>query len=495
VDAQEHWLVAGTASGDVVVTDLLSGKGCYRLKHSEAPNVPGARYDGVTHAKFLGNGSAIVSACSNGVVSVWDLPTDDASYNSREADATNRRSYFGGNRQATAAQSSSKRLLSTMKVHSAPVTAMICESAADIDLDDLDVDTSATSWFICSGDAKGGVVITQGSKDATAGVTTATPTPMSPMASLGQMAGASAAGTSAAVRNKSTPLQINAKSAVSCLTFASSTGPLPPPSSAAPTTKGKSADMMAGSKQSSFRNPQEEVAAFEPTSKALDFLAIGSQSGVVEVFDLASSQSVYHIKGHQSKVTSITPRRSFELVSCSTDRTIKLWDLRTKSSGLYIGERYLEERVIGIDEIRKSAYAPITSITIGGIDNSLIVSCAADGDIRVWDLRYDFTRPCQMLRGHTNAVTSVHWSVADNRLRSGSLDGSLRYWDTLDGRCTQTLPVFSHVGIASAVSTTSTASNLSREWVATLSVNGALKVFKTRQNQRRNSRNSISDTR
>lgn len=65
-------------------------------------------------------------------------------------------------------------------------------------------------------------------------------------------------------------------------------------------------------------------------SFGLEYLAVGSEQGMVEVHDISTAQTVYRILGHSGSVTGIASIRTHELITSGLDRAIKLWDLRTK---------------------------------------------------------------------------------------------------------------------------------------------------------------------
>lgn len=50
-------------------------------------------------------------------------------------------------------------------------------------------------------------------------------------------------------------------------------------------------------------------------------------------------------------------------------------------------------------------------MSVGGLDNSLVVAGSADGVIRLWDVRFDIFSPSQQLNGHSNTVMSINWNV------------------------------------------------------------------------------------
>lgn len=59
---------------------------------------------------------------------------------------------------------------------------------------------------------------------------------------------------------------------------------------------------------------------------SLERLASGSGDGVVKVWDLTTQGEVWNTQGHENMVKGLcwTPER--KLLSCATDKTVKLWD-------------------------------------------------------------------------------------------------------------------------------------------------------------------------
>lgn len=108
------------------------------------------------------------------------------------------------------------------------------------------------------------------------------------------------------------------------------------------------------------------------------------------------------------------------LASGSYDEALFLWDVRTT---------------------RLMRSLPAHSDPIGGVDfvrdGTLIVSCAGDGLIRVWDTA---TGQCLRTLVHEDnaAVTGVRFSPNGKFVLAWTLDGCVRLWNYVEGRCVKT---------------------------------------------------------
>lgn len=108
------------------------------------------------------------------------------------------------------------------------------------------------------------------------------------------------------------------------------------------------------------------------------------------------------------------------IVSGSFDEAVFLWDVRT-------------------GRIMRSL--PAHSDPVGGVDfvrdGTLIVSCAGDGLIRIWDT---MSGQCLRTLVHEDnaAVQSVRFSPNGKYVLAWTLDGCVRLWDYVEGRCVKT---------------------------------------------------------
>ncbi|MCP5103934.1 MAG: DUF4365 domain-containing protein [bacterium] len=143
----------------------------------------------------------------------------------------------------------------------------------------------------------------------------------------------------------------------------------------------------------------------------------------LKVWDLETGECLMTLKDHTGEVkgVAITPDGK-KTVSCSVDKTLKLWDLETgKCLNTFKGHD---------DIVYAVAITP---------DGTRAVSGSEDNTLKVWDLE---TGKCLVtLEGHTGPIWV--WAVVvnsdGNKVFSGSVDRTLKVWDLETGECLATL--------------------------------------------------------
>jgi len=142
-----------------------------------------------------------------------------------------------------------------------------------------------------------------------------------------------------------------------------------------------------------------------------DYLFSASADKTVAVWDPNVGERVKKCKGHSSFVNSCCPaRRGPQLiVSGSDDSTVKLWDVRVKSSLHTLHSGF-----------------PVTSVCFSD-QSDLVYSAGVDNEIKVWDLRKK--EIVMTLEGHTDTVTGLRLSPDGNFLLSNAMDQTVRVWD------------------------------------------------------------------
>ncbi|KAK7019290.1 WD40 repeat-like protein [Favolaschia claudopus] len=214
----------------------------------------------------------------------------------------------------------------------------------------------------------------------------------------------------------------------------------------------------------------------------------------IHVYDPLAGELRLALQGHEGGVWALAATGNI-LVSGSTDRTVRIWDLVTGRCTHVFGGHTSTVRCLAIvqpewvemEDGRREKWPKRALIVTGSRDHTLRVwtlpkpheagySCFDEGDpddaddnpyhrlfleghdhavralaargrtlisgsydctVRVWDL---VTGDCKwVLVGHTQKVYSVVLDIPRQQACSGSMDGTVRIWDLKTGRCAHTL--------------------------------------------------------
>lgn len=114
--------------------------------------------------------------------------------------------------------------------------------------------------------------------------------------------------------------------------------------------------------------------------------------------------------------------------------------------GTSISENYAFAGVHHIFDQHRDA---VTLVRFANNEKYLLGCSSADGNLSICRL----DPPCvlYMLEGHHGKVTGFEWSLSNDLLVSGSLDGTVRLWDAKTGSCVRTVPDPSGAAILSCV--------------------------------------------
>lgn len=161
----------------------------------------------------------------------------------------------------------------------------------------------------------------------------------------------------------------------------------------------------------SFRAPSDSEGCRAVMSPDGSLLAVGSGRRI-HLLSAESWDEVGLLSGHSNNVYALafTPdgRR---LVSGSRDRTLRIWDLASRTSIATLAGHS--------DEIFAVAVSP---------DGRRIVSGGRDAMIRVWDARDHFE--ITQLPGHASYIYCLAFSRDGRLLVSGGGDETVRLWHT-----------------------------------------------------------------
>ncbi|KAI9763114.1 MAG: rRNA-processing protein sof1 [Candelina submexicana] len=152
--------------------------------------------------------------------------------------------------------------------------------------------------------------------------------------------------------------------------------------------------------------------------EALERFASGSGDGVIKVWNLTSREETWHARAHEGIVKGMCWTKDQKLLSCASDRTIKLFDPYHTASGTppvatYLGQnaftgisrhRTLQtfaasSSVISIYDLSRASGAPtqtlhwptstdtINTLAFNQTETSVLASAATDRSIVLYDLR------------------------------------------------------------------------------------------------------------
>ncbi|RLN83209.1 hypothetical protein BBO99_00002316 [Phytophthora kernoviae] len=122
--------------------------------------------------------------------------------------------------------------------------------------------------------------------------------------------------------------------------------------------------------------------------------------------------------GHKSSVEDLqwSPTETSVFASCSSDRTVRIWDTRRKA-GSMLDVTAHDDDVNVITWNRNVAY--------------LLASGSDDGSFKIWDMRnFKADNPVAHFRYHTAPVTSIEWHPTDESvLAVAGADNQISVWD------------------------------------------------------------------
>jgi ribosome biogenesis protein YTM1 len=126
------------------------------------------------------------------------------------------------------------------------------------------------------------------------------------------------------------------------------------------------------------------------------------------------------LSGHTQAVSGLKWVADEQLVSCSWDHSVKVWDVEMET----VLDSFTHNKVIYcVDTPNTNTHANV--IAFGG----------AEKGIRLWDRRESqkqtaFTRTLQSLESHTRWVSDIQWHpTSEHTILSASFDGSIKLWD------------------------------------------------------------------
>lgn len=147
-------------------------------------------------------------------------------------------------------------------------------------------------------------------------------------------------------------------------------------------------------------------------------------------WDIASGRVLDTFAEHQADAMfmSLRPNDPNVFVSCSVDKTIKVWDIRDSKQSSQTLTGHL---------------ADVNCVDFMPSDSNCFGSCSEDGTVRVWDMRaqQEVTRFGQLVQVDQSMMdsggfTSVAFSKSGRLLFCGHADSNVMAYDVLSDRTT-----------------------------------------------------------
>jgi len=126
----------------------------------------------------------------------------------------------------------------------------------------------------------------------------------------------------------------------------------------------------------------------------------------------APGAEIRRFDGHQDAVSALAVLDGRRFLSCSHDKTVRLWDAETGA------------------ELRRFEGHEGPVLTLVRLDGSRVASGSTDKTLRIWNV--ETGQELRRITGHDGAVTRL--TVVDGRILSASEDNTLRLWDAQTGQ-------------------------------------------------------------
>lgn len=152
-------------------------------------------------------------------------------------------------------------------------------------------------------------------------------------------------------------------------------------------------------------------------------LASGSTDQTVKIWDIESGKELKTLFGHTDQVIGVyfsqDPASTF-VASTSFDKTVKLWDVQL---GTEIKTLHGHN-----GSINNVAYS---------YDHKYIASCGDDQTVKIWSTDLTTKEPVMTLTGHDSPVLTVVYSFDSKKLASSDQNGDIIIWKMPEGAILQ----------------------------------------------------------
>lgn len=152
-------------------------------------------------------------------------------------------------------------------------------------------------------------------------------------------------------------------------------------------------------------------AVFHPKR---DQIVTSGADGTVRIWDVTSGVELAVLKGHQARISYLAfSQDGLLLATVSDDKTVRLWDSQTWHE---IAVLEGHDALVVTAEFRS--------------DGRRIITASADGTARIWSVDGDFS-PI-VLGGHSGPLTSARFSPDGITALTASVDGTAKIWNAAE---------------------------------------------------------------
>ncbi|KAF8938537.1 hypothetical protein BGZ47_008537 [Haplosporangium gracile] len=181
---------------------------------------------------------------------------------------------------------------------------------------------------------------------------------------------------------------------------------------------------MSGAQMDGVRFGELPYLAADDSTSACDYspdgklLAVSVLNGAIDVYETTTWSKVHQLRGYiggSSDVTFSADSQRIVSAGKNKDMTARVWESNGSEEALLVLEGHTSS-------LFGTSFSPC---------GKKVVSCSYDKTIRLWDAQ---TGECLfVMEGHTDAVRSVRFSADGRTLVSGSDDKTVRFWNAETG--------------------------------------------------------------
>ena len=153
-------------------------------------------------------------------------------------------------------------------------------------------------------------------------------------------------------------------------------------------------------------------------------LASCQMNGALNIWDITEKKIIFRAKGHKSAIWSLLETNSGNLISGSSDKTLKIWDIIN-----------LKENCISTLKGHKG-----TIFCIKEIENEKIISGSEDATLRIWDIQKNRNQCILTLKDPNNSkINALIILKQTNFILTGNDDNYIKIWNINSGYVTNYL--------------------------------------------------------